>query len=84
MRDPLVKSLSRRNERLSRATFLSIVLDEIRNTIYVLLLTESPPARRLPGPGEESPRLFEMSATTTTARAEGAEEISLFLSPVTP
>jgi hypothetical protein len=27
--------------------------------LYVLLLTESLPARRLPGPGEESPRLFE-------------------------
>jgi hypothetical protein len=26
---------------------------------YVLLLTESLPARRLAGPGEENPRLFE-------------------------
>jgi hypothetical protein len=83
MRDPLVKSLSRRNERLSRATFLSIFLGEIRNMVYALLLTESSPARRLSRPDEGSPRLFEMFATTTTARAEGAEEISLFLSPVT-
>jgi hypothetical protein len=50
---------------------------------YVFSFAESLPTRRLPGPGEESPRLFEMFATTTTARAEGAEEISLFLSPVT-
>jgi hypothetical protein len=35
----------------------------------MFLLTESLPARRLPGPGEESPRLFEMLATTTTVRA---------------
>jgi hypothetical protein len=64
---PRVESLSSRNERLSRATFLSIplssplsiLLDKIRNMDYVLLLTESLPARRLPGPGEEKPRLFE-------------------------
>jgi hypothetical protein len=64
-----VKSLSSRSERLSRAAFLSILLDKIRNIRYVFLLTESLPARRLPGPGEESPRLFEMFATTTAARA---------------
>jgi hypothetical protein len=28
-------------------------LDKIRNMLYVFLLTESMPARRLPGPGEE-------------------------------
>jgi hypothetical protein len=49
--------------------FLSIFLDKIRNVRYVLLSTESMPARRLPGPGGESLRLFEMFATTTTARA---------------
>jgi hypothetical protein len=49
--------------------FLSIFLDKIRNSRYVFLLTESMPARRLPGPGNESLRLLEMFATTTTARA---------------
>jgi hypothetical protein len=38
---------------------LSNRLDKIRNMRYVLLLTESLPARRLPGPGDEKPRLFE-------------------------
>ena len=60
---PPVKSRSSRNERLSRAAFLSICLsiclDKSRNMIYLFLLTESLPARRLPGPGEEKPRLFE-------------------------
>ena len=59
-------------------------LDRIRNISYVLLLTESLPARRLPGPGEESPRCLTTSLTTTLARAQGAGEISLFLSPATP
>jgi hypothetical protein len=36
-----------------------LFLDKIRNTRYALLLTESMPARRLPGPGEEKPRLFD-------------------------
>jgi hypothetical protein len=34
-------------------------LDRIRNIRYVLLLTESLPARRLPGRGEEKPLLFD-------------------------
>ena len=39
--------------------FLSILLDKIRNMLYVFLLTESLLARRRPGPGEEKPRLFD-------------------------
>jgi hypothetical protein len=46
---------SSRNERQPRA----ISLDKIRNYLYMLLLTESLPARRRPGPSEEKPRLFE-------------------------
>jgi hypothetical protein len=44
-------------------------LDKIRNMLYVLLLTESLRARRLPGPGEERPPLFENLNSTTTRRA---------------
>jgi len=66
---PPVKSRSSRNERLSRAAFLSIILDKIRNTLYMFLLTESIPARRLPAPGEERPRLFENLGSTTTRGA---------------
>jgi hypothetical protein len=43
----------------SRDFSASIFLDKIRNMLYVLLLAESMPARRLPGPDEEKPRLFD-------------------------
>jgi hypothetical protein len=46
-----------------------LFLDKIRNMLHMFLLTESLPARRLPGPGEENSRLFEMFVNTTTARA---------------
>jgi hypothetical protein len=74
-----VKSLSSRSERLLRAIFLSIVLDKIRNVCYLFALTESLPARHLPGPREESPRLFEMVVTTTAACEPGRRRIPYFL-----
>jgi hypothetical protein len=40
---PTVKSFSSRNERLSRANFLSIFIDKIRNMLYGLLSTEAVP-----------------------------------------
>jgi hypothetical protein len=54
-------------------------LDKIRNILYVLVLAESLPARRLRGPGEESPRLFEMFVTTTAACEPGRRRIPYFL-----
>jgi hypothetical protein len=82
-----VKSLSSRNERLSRATFLSIPLsifpDKIRNMLYIFLLTESMPARRLPGPGEEKPRLFDNLPDHNHRASFRRRRISLFESAVT-
>jgi hypothetical protein len=69
-----VKSLPSRNERLSRAPFLPIFLDKIRNMRYVFLLTEPLPARRLPWPGEESPRLFENLPDRNPPREPKREE----------
>jgi hypothetical protein len=49
----------RTNKTTGNATRATNCIDKIRNVRYMLLLTESLLARRLPGPGEESPRLFE-------------------------
>jgi hypothetical protein len=57
----------RTNKTTGNATRATNCIDKIRNVRYMLLLTESLPAQRLPGPCEGSPRLFEMFATTTAA-----------------
>jgi hypothetical protein len=95
--DPPVKSLARQNEELSRATvpvetnclsnlmsdLMSICPDKIRKMLYVLLLTESSPARRLPGRGEESPRLFDNLPDHNPRASLRRRRISLFESVVT-
>jgi hypothetical protein len=79
------RSRAGRSER-SRAISLSraIYLDKIRNILYVLVLTESLPARRLPGSGEEKRRLFDNLPDHNRGVRAGEEEISLFFSPATP
>ena len=53
-------------------------LDKIRNTIYVLLLAESLPARRRPGRGRRSRGCLTTCLTTTLARAGEAREFPYF------
>jgi hypothetical protein len=56
-----------RNERLSSAAFLSILLDKIRNILYVFLLAESLSLGADQGRGRRSRGCLTTCRTTTTA-----------------